>query len=302
MCCSQIFIIKIQHLWYFCHFRAHAAKWGNWCSFGLVTILFLSPLVSRLILQVQLYPPEFVIGLAIFCCMPTTLSSGVALTNLVGGNSALALAMTVISNLLGIIFVPFSLSKFIGAGAGVAIPTAELFKSLILTLLVPLILGKVLRDAFEGVAEYVDRNRRFFSMMNSALLSLVPWIQVSKSRPLFLTVTPTAFAIAISMGLLLHLTLLAFNTVLVKILSALADGKESVFSKKENSRAVILVASQKTLPVMVAVVDQLKGALGEPGLLILPCVASHINQIIIDSFLVNIWLRKDQITAKTKET
>lgn len=31
---------------------------------------------------------------------------------------------------------------------------------------------------------------------------------------------------------------------------------------------------------MVAVVDQLKGALGEPGLLVLPCVASHINQVI----------------------
>ncbi|PNY04164.1 Na+-bile acid cotransporter [Trifolium pratense] len=42
-------------------------------------------------------------GLAIFCCMPTTLSSGVALTQLAGANSALALAMTVISNLLGIL-------------------------------------------------------------------------------------------------------------------------------------------------------------------------------------------------------
>ncbi|AQK71497.1 putative sodium/metabolite cotransporter BASS4 chloroplastic [Zea mays] len=44
-------------------------------------------------------------GLAMFCCMPTTLSSGVTLTQLVGGNSALALAMTVASNLLGIIIV-----------------------------------------------------------------------------------------------------------------------------------------------------------------------------------------------------
>lgn len=30
---------------------------------------------------------------------------------------------------------------------------------------------------------------------------------------------------------------------------------------------------------MVAVVEQLGGALGESGLLVLPCVAAHINQV-----------------------
>lgn len=95
-------------------------------------------------------------GLAIFCCMPTTLSSGVALTQLVGGNSALALAMTVLSNLLGIFVVPFSLSKFIAGGVGVVIPTKQLFKSLVITLLVPLILGKVLRN----IVEFLCRCRR----------------------------------------------------------------------------------------------------------------------------------------------
>ena len=36
---------------------------------------------------------------------------------------------------------------------------------------------------------------------------------------------------------------------------------------------------QKTLPVMVAVVEQLGGALGASGLLVLPCVAAHLNQV-----------------------
>ncbi|CBI40197.3 unnamed protein product, partial [Vitis vinifera] len=67
------------------------------------SILLFTPLFSRLILQFQLQPQEFITGLPIFSCMLTTLSSGVALTQLAGGNSALALAMTVISNLLGIL-------------------------------------------------------------------------------------------------------------------------------------------------------------------------------------------------------
>ncbi|KAL4183012.1 hypothetical protein AMTRI_Chr11g96020 [Amborella trichopoda] len=204
-------------------------------AFGLCSILFFTPFFSKLILQLELIPQEFIRGLAIFCCMPTTLSSGVALTQLVGGNSALALAVTVSSNLLGTLTV--------------------------------------------SVAEYVDNNRRFFSMMNSVILSLVPWIQVSRSRSLLLLVRPAVFLIAIGLATFLHVAFLTWNSVAIQCLKVVSGGRASVFEKKENARAVTLVASQKTLPVMVAVVEQLGGALGEPGLLVLPCVAAHINQV-----------------------
>ncbi|XWS65700.1 hypothetical protein CRYUN_Cryun05aG0136000 [Craigia yunnanensis] len=140
--------------------------------FGLCSILLFTPYFSRLILQIQLQPQEFVTGLALFNCMPTTLSSGVALTQLAGGNSALALAMTVISNMLGILIIPFSISKFIADGVGVSVPTAQLLKSLVLTLLVPLILGKVLRESFKGLADFVDHNRKLFSKISAVFLSL----------------------------------------------------------------------------------------------------------------------------------
>ncbi|CAN1298097.1 Probable sodium/metabolite cotransporter BASS4, chloroplastic [Linum perenne] len=199
---------------------------------GLFSILLFTPCFSRAIVNIQLQPQEFVSGLAIFCCMPTTLSSGVALTQLAGGNSALALAMTVISSLLGIL--------------------------------------------------------------------MVPWIQVSRSRSLLLMVKPAVFLVAVGLGVLLHLVLLAFNAITINSLSALSGGDQSVFSKKENATAYLLVASQKTLPVLVAVVEQLGGAFGESGLLVLPCVAAHLVQIIIDSVLVNGWLRKDLAPENVK--
>ncbi|XP_019461791.1 PREDICTED: probable sodium/metabolite cotransporter BASS4, chloroplastic isoform X1 [Lupinus angustifolius] len=261
--------------------------------FGLVSILFLTPYFSRIILQIQLQPQEFITGLAIFNCMPTTLSSGIALTQLAGGNSALALAMTVISNLLGILIIPFSITKFVAAGVGVTLPTKQLFKSLTLTILIPLILGKVIRDSFKGVSDFVDRNRKLFSGLNALFLSLVPLTQVSRSRSLLLMVKPTVFLVAIGLGTLLHLTLLVFNSTAVQTLSTISGGSKSIFSRKENAIALILVASQKTLPVMVAVIEPLGGAFGESGLLILPCVAAHLNQIIFDSFLVNFLRPKD---------
>ncbi|GMY15825.1 probable sodium/metabolite cotransporter BASS4, chloroplastic isoform X1 [Fagus crenata] len=280
--------------------QAVAAAWPA-VIFGLASILLLSPFFSTLIFQAQLAPQEFVTGLALFSCMPTTLSSGVALTQLVSGNSALALAMTVMSNLLGILTVPFWISKFFADGFGVPIPTRELFWSLILTLLIPLVLGKVVRNMLKGLATYIDQNPRMFSMISTILLSLTPWMQVSKSRPLLLMVKPQVFIQAMGMGILVHLTLLGFNTVAIKSISSGFCGGESIFAKKENFRALLIVCSQKALLIIVAVVEQLNGALGESGLLVLPCVAAHINQVIIDSLLVNFWLQKDHSYDKNLE-
>ncbi|KAK4480415.1 hypothetical protein RD792_013488 [Penstemon davidsonii] len=256
--------------------------------FGLVSILIFTPFFAKFILLLKLQPQEFVTGLAIFSCMPTTLSSGVALTRLAGGNSALALAMTVISNLLGILMIPFSVSKFVAAGVGVSVPTEELLRSLVLTLLVPLILGKVKLFWHEllceglsfsrSLADFADGNRKLLAVISATLLSLVPWIQVSRSRSLLLMVKPAIFLVAVLMGALLHAILLGFNALAIQSLSAVSGGSKSTFAKKENASALLLVASQKTLPVMVAVVEQLGGALGVSGLLVLPCVAAHLNQ------------------------
>ncbi|CAL4887559.1 unnamed protein product [Urochloa decumbens] len=272
------------------------AALGAWPAglYGLVSILLITPFLAQFIMQVQLLPREFITGLAMFCCMPTTLSSGVTLTQIVGANSALALSMTVASNLLGIITVPLSLAMYIGAGAGVSLPTEQLFKSLVTRLLIPLIIGKVAREASKGIADFVDGNKQGFSVASAVLLSLVPWIQVSRSRSLILSVQVKALAVAVTIGVLLHLALLAFNVAMLQILSCLEQKGESVFAKKEYARAVILVASQKTLPVLIAVVDQLGGALGESGFLVIPCIAAHINQIIIDSMIVNWWRQRDQ--------
>ncbi|XP_038997999.1 probable sodium/metabolite cotransporter BASS4, chloroplastic [Hibiscus syriacus] len=94
-------------------------------------------------------------------------------TQLAEGNTAIALAMTVVSNMLGILIIPFSISKFIADGVGVHVPTAELLRSLLLTLLLPLILGKVLRESFRGLANFVDHNRKVFLNISAVFLSLV---------------------------------------------------------------------------------------------------------------------------------
>ena len=54
-------------------------SWGS-VAFGMLSILVITPLAAVVALRLPLHPPELAFGLAVFCCMPTTLSSGVSLT------------------------------------------------------------------------------------------------------------------------------------------------------------------------------------------------------------------------------
>jgi sodium/bile acid cotransporter 7 len=73
--------------------------------YGLVAILGITPCLGFGMLALPFQPPEFATGLALFCVVPTTLGVGVALTAVSKGNQALALLLTVATNLLGIVTV-----------------------------------------------------------------------------------------------------------------------------------------------------------------------------------------------------
>lgn len=71
-------------------------------AYGLITALLITPLLALGIVRLPLQPPEVALGLAIFCCMPTTLSANVMLTTVSGGNTAVALLLTIASNTLAV--------------------------------------------------------------------------------------------------------------------------------------------------------------------------------------------------------
>ena len=59
-------------------------------------------------------------------------------------------------------------------------------------------------------------------------------------------------------------------------------------------RACVLVGSQKTLPIAVTVLNGLAPQIGgSVGLAVIPCVVSHLVQIVMDSLLVSQWLKQD---------
>jgi len=120
-------------------------------AYGVTSILLLTPLVSLAVLQLPLHPPELALGLAVFCCMPTALSSGVAFTQQVGGNVALALLLTVASNMLGVFTMPFLLPALLGPSLGsLQLEPLPLLARLVQNILVPTFVGAAIRAFVPG--------------------------------------------------------------------------------------------------------------------------------------------------------
>jgi sodium/bile acid cotransporter 7 len=78
--------------------------------FGVVSILFVTPCISFLIQVIPLDDVSLKIGLIIFCCLPTTTTSGVVLTEEARGDTSLSLLFAVLCNMLGVFTVPLMLS------------------------------------------------------------------------------------------------------------------------------------------------------------------------------------------------
>jgi sodium/bile acid cotransporter 7 len=248
-------------------------------------------------MRLPLHPPEMALGLAVFCCVPTTLSTCVTLSNACKGNSAIALLLVIVTNVLGVFTIPAMLSLVLGgsaAGAASFNPVA-LFKNLVSFVLLPLLGGIVLQTTIPGLPQWRTNNRKLLSYISTMFLCLVPWMQLSLAASSNLPLTAGSVAAAAVAGAGLHIVFLVFNTFVAGLLRFNGNRKQDVAIRK----AVILCTSEKTLPVAVAVVNQLSaaGAGAAAGFAVIPCILAHLLQIAIDSAVVSSWNKKDADAA-----
>ncbi|CAI7841507.1 unnamed protein product [Closterium sp. NIES-53] len=268
---------------------------GSWPAFlyGSLSTLAITPLMALLVLRLPLLPRELPTGLALFCCMPATITAGISLARAAHANTALALGLTVVTNTIGILTMPLLLSRLVPASGGVSVPAGPLLRGLVTTLLVPLFIGMAVRRSIPAVATWADQRKQQLSMANNAMLSFVPWMQVSSARAAILRLDMTQLLPIAAAGIAVHLSFLALN---MGVMAALRRITPPLPLQEANAvdRAVIILSSQKTLPVAATVVEKIGTLMGEPALVLLPCILTHFLQIFIDSLLVNKWLNDDR--------
>mmetsp|Transcript_23452 Transcript_23452/g.30640 ORF Transcript_23452/g.30640 Transcript_23452/m.30640 type:complete len:477 (+) Transcript_23452:230-1660(+) len=292
LCVSIIFFIQGLNLSTDAVKRALSA-W-KLSVFGICSILFITPLLSFVPLSLDFKTPEFQRGLALFCNMPTTIASGVALVGQAGGNTAHALLLTVFSNMLGILTVPFYLNLILTATEDIDISPVPLLQKLLVTILMPLVVGKVLQELSRyyevqlgWINAFFTQNKFKTKMMTNFCLALIVWMKFSQSASALLGAPGLDVLFVILAANMLHVMMLAFNYGSMKLLKI--DSKNP-----KEFRATLIMASQKTLPFAVTVISFLDESVGEAGLLTIPCILMHLSQLFVDAYIASYYGAKKE--------
>jgi len=275
--------------------KALSAYYG--IAYGLLTILFITVCVGVKLTQQVDFPDveEFQSGLIVFFSMPTTINSGIVLTQQANGNYALAVLLTVVTNVLAVFTIPGMLA-WLADFNDVSLDVGQLILKLVYLVLIPIIVGKLASQFIPGVAPLVKKHKWPLKVVSIYALVTLPWILTSRAKDdgKFDEVSARSIFALLGWAILMHLIFLAMN---FGACSAMVGGK---LLGVPELKAVVILGSQKTLPVSIAVISALPDDVGESGLMAIACILAHLSQIVLDAFIIGAWVKDAKETEVTK--
>ena len=142
---------------------------------GLTNQIVLLPLVALGLIYL-FQPPAFIaIGVILLAACPGGTSSNLV-TLLAKGDLALSVSMTAINSVITIITIPFwvgyAYSTYLSEAAQMAFPTADIFKTLIVVLAIPLSIGMLTKNRAPLFADRMERPVRIASSVFLAVVIL----------------------------------------------------------------------------------------------------------------------------------
>lgn len=145
---------------------------------GLVNQIILLPLVG-LGLVYLFQPPAFIaVGMILLAACPGGTSSNLV-TLLAKGDLALSVSMTALNSIITIITIPFwvgyAYTTYLSEAAQMASPTADIFKTLVVVLAIPLTIGMLIKNRAPNFALKMERPVRIASsvFLVTVILGLV---------------------------------------------------------------------------------------------------------------------------------
>ena len=245
--------------------------WGTFVCFVLM------PLGAIALLPLQRIE-DFAVGLLIAAAVPSTMAAASVWARKAGGNDAVTLLITILTN--GGCFLVTPLWLKYGLGDTVSLDTAEMIRKLFLTALVPIALGQLCR-AWPFFREVADRRKAGFGgLAQICILAIVFWasiqggvrLQNGNGQSGQLTLLPVIVVWISSIAL--HLAGMAV---------ALGGGRAFGFSR-EDIVAAGFSASQKTLPIGIFLAAGLAETLPFAAL---PILLFHASQLILDTIMID---------------
>ena len=246
---------------------------------GVALQFTIMPLAGIALASALLTDPGLAVGLVLVACCPGGTASNVV-AFLARANVALSVTMTMASTLVAVIATPL-LTGWL-AGVFVEIDRWALFRSMVAVVLVPVVLGVVLRALLPSLTRRIEPVAPLVSILFVVLI--VSGI-VARSRDL---ISEHAGVLLLAL-LLLHATGFALGYVITRALRFEEDCARTISIEvgMQNSGLGSTLASSPSFAAQFA--NPLQAALAP-----VPSAISAVYHVVIGSLLASIWRRRSE--------
>ncbi len=229
-------------------------------------------------------PRDLALGFCYLCALPSTISSSVAMTGLARGNVPAAIFNATLSSVLGIVVTPLLITAFTHV-EGQGLPFVETVTSISRLLLLPLVVGQLMRPLLHA---WHHRHQRFTHLLDRWVILLLVY---------------SAFCDSVASGLwrdngldVLLLAMAGAGIVLAAVLALSTWLAQRMAFRIEDQIAIVFCGSKKTLASGIPMAKLLFGASPAIGLILLPIMFYHQLQLFVCSMLANRYARRDGIS------
>ena len=245
----------------------------------------LIPLLGWVLMPFQL-TVDFEYGIMIAASVPCTMAAASVWTRKAMGNDAVSLMVTLLTNGFCFLIAPFWLS--LTTSQEISVSTHELMIRLVVTALIPMLLGQLIRQPAKLKQFAIDRKTEIGVTAQLGVLVIVFIAGCIAGRQLNGNgSTPPVNAIVVVWisAILIHLIAMGVAYVGSKIMKF----------TNEDRTAILFASSQKTLPIGLLIATSV-GMFGDPDLLghgkgipfaLLPILMYHASQLFIDTMIAS---------------
>ncbi len=251
----------------------HHARLLSW---GFVVTFVIAPFLGWCAMYALGWQGDFRVGFLLMCSMGPTLVSGTIVATRAGGETESATLLTIVLNLVAVLMIPITLGFTLGSGS--MLDQGALLVKLLLLVLLPAILGQMLRFLWP---QMVTRRQLLLKDLPVYLLALNIFVSLAEQNGNLYEIELKRLAAVVLPAFFVHYILLyiGFNGA-TRILRATPT----------RATSLAFVCSQKTLPVVIAVWAT-AFATTYP-LAILPPIIFHLTQLMGDGVLAGWWKKR----------
>jgi len=230
--------------------------------------------ISRLLYKVGAMSIALADGMTIASCLPLSISMVIALTASSNGDQAAAVFNAAFGNMVGIFLSPVLILMYLGSKGSVDL--LDVFVKLTLRVLLPIVVGQILRKFVPAVRAYADKRKVYFKKYQEWALVFIVYCTFCKT---FTGEKKTEIPEVLTMVAVLLLT--------IPLLMVLAWYSLGFFFPDQPKMRVmgLFGATHKTIAMGVPLITAMYQDSPVLGLYTLPILIWHPMQLFLGSFV-----------------